>query len=142
MQPTGWLSLSVQRSRKLCLVMSAPRWTLVFPSTRKEQSRKHTKSFHCTNRRLSPSNSDIVHMAYVLLISQVSVAVILNACVLRIGMQGVSKDRILIKIAATWEGIKAAEILETQGIHCNITLLFSFYQVFHPVRTTICSAVQ
>jgi transaldolase len=44
--------------------------------------------------------------------------------------KGVSKDRILIKIAATWEGIKAAEILETQGIRCNITLLFSFYQVF------------
>ena len=40
-----------------------------------------------------------------------------------------SKDRILIKIAATWEGIKAAEVLETQGIRCNITLLFSFYQV-------------
>ncbi|WP_371378148.1 transaldolase [Thalassotalea aquiviva] len=42
--------------------------------------------------------------------------------------QGVSKDRILIKIASTWEGIKAAEVLENQGIHCNLTLLFSFAQ--------------
>jgi len=41
---------------------------------------------------------------------------------------GVSRDRILIKIASTWEGIKAAEILEKEGIHCNLTLLFSFAQ--------------
>lgn len=42
--------------------------------------------------------------------------------------EGVSRDRILIKIASTWEGIKAAEILERQGIRCNLTLLFSFAQ--------------
>ena len=42
--------------------------------------------------------------------------------------EGISKDRILIKIASTWEGIKAAEILEQEGIHCNLTLLFSFVQ--------------
>ena len=42
--------------------------------------------------------------------------------------EGISKDRILIKIASTWEGIKAAEILEREGIHCNLTLLFSFAQ--------------
>lgn len=41
---------------------------------------------------------------------------------------GVSKERILIKIAATWEGIKAAEILEKEGIHCNLTLLFGLHQ--------------
>lgn len=41
---------------------------------------------------------------------------------------GHSRERILIKIAATWEGIKAAEILEKEGIHCNLTLLFSFAQ--------------
>jgi transaldolase len=41
---------------------------------------------------------------------------------------GISKDRVLIKIASTWEGIKAAEILEKDGIHCNLTLLFSFAQ--------------
>ena len=41
---------------------------------------------------------------------------------------GVSKDRILIKIASTWEGIKAAEVLEKEGINCNLTLLFSFAQ--------------
>jgi len=41
---------------------------------------------------------------------------------------GVNKNRILIKIASTWEGIKAAEILEKEGIHCNLTLLFSFAQ--------------
>lgn len=42
--------------------------------------------------------------------------------------EGISKDRILIKIASTWEGIRAAEILEKEGIRCNLTLLFSFAQ--------------
>lgn len=41
---------------------------------------------------------------------------------------GISRDRILIKIASTWEGIKAAEILEKEGIHCNLTLLFGMHQ--------------
>ncbi len=41
---------------------------------------------------------------------------------------GISKDRILIKIASTWEGIKAAEELEKEGIHCNLTLLFGLHQ--------------
>ena len=41
---------------------------------------------------------------------------------------GVDSDRILIKIASTWEGIKAAEQLEKEGIHCNLTLLFGFGQ--------------
>jgi transaldolase len=41
---------------------------------------------------------------------------------------GVSRDRILIKIASTWEGIKAAEVLEKEGIHCNLTLLFGLHQ--------------
>ena len=41
---------------------------------------------------------------------------------------GTPKDRILIKIASTWEGIKAAEVLEKEGIRCNLTLLFSFSQ--------------
>jgi transaldolase len=41
---------------------------------------------------------------------------------------GISRDRVLIKIASTWEGIKAAEVLEKEGIHCNLTLLFSFAQ--------------
>lgn len=42
--------------------------------------------------------------------------------------QGVDRDRILIKTAATWEGIQAARQLEADGIHCNLTLLFSFTQ--------------
>ncbi len=42
--------------------------------------------------------------------------------------KGISKDRILIKIASTWEGIKAAEELEKEGIHCNLTLLFGLHQ--------------
>lgn len=41
---------------------------------------------------------------------------------------GIDKSRILIKIASTWEGIKAAEVLEKEGINCNLTLLFSFAQ--------------
>ncbi|PID51175.1 MAG: transaldolase, partial [Pasteurellales bacterium] len=38
---------------------------------------------------------------------------------------GISNDRILIKVASTWQGIKAAEVLEKEGINCNLTLLFS-----------------
>ena len=41
---------------------------------------------------------------------------------------GISNDRVLIKIASTWEGIRAAQQLEKEGIHCNLTLLFSFAQ--------------
>ncbi len=41
---------------------------------------------------------------------------------------GVDPKRVLIKIAATWEGIRAAEILEKEGIHCNLTLLFGLHQ--------------
>lgn len=41
---------------------------------------------------------------------------------------GVGRDRILIKIASTWEGIRAAETLEKEGIHCNLTLLFGLHQ--------------
>src|ERR671923_1501585 len=41
---------------------------------------------------------------------------------------GVSRERILIKLASTWEGIRAAEQLEREAIHCNMTLLFSFAQ--------------
>ncbi len=41
---------------------------------------------------------------------------------------GVKRDRILIKVATTWEGVRAAEKLEKEGIHCNLTLLFSFAQ--------------
>ncbi|AAP99564.1 MULTISPECIES: transaldolase [Prochlorococcus] len=40
----------------------------------------------------------------------------------------ISKERVLIKVASTWEGIKAAEVLESEGIHCNLTLLFGFSQ--------------
>ena len=41
---------------------------------------------------------------------------------------GISRERVLIKIASTWEGIKAAEQLEKEGIHCNLTLLFGMHQ--------------
>jgi transaldolase len=41
---------------------------------------------------------------------------------------GISRERVLIKLAATWEGIRAAEMLEREGIRCNLTLLFSFAQ--------------
>ncbi|MBC7708972.1 MAG: transaldolase [Rhizobacter sp.] len=46
---------------------------------------------------------------------------------------GVSRDRVLIKIAATWEGIVAATVLEKEGIHCNLTLLFS------PIQAAACA---
>ncbi|HEY4380641.1 MAG TPA: transaldolase [Acidobacteriaceae bacterium] len=41
---------------------------------------------------------------------------------------GISRERVLIKLASTWEGIQAAEILEKEGIHCNMTLLFGLHQ--------------
>jgi transaldolase len=41
---------------------------------------------------------------------------------------GISRERILIKVSTTWEGIRAAAELEKEGIHCNMTLLFSFAQ--------------
>jgi len=41
---------------------------------------------------------------------------------------GIERERVLIKVASTWEGIRAAEELEREGIHCNLTLLFSFAQ--------------
>ncbi len=41
---------------------------------------------------------------------------------------GVGRDHVLIKIASTWEGIRAAEVLEREGIHCNLTLLFGVHQ--------------
>lgn len=44
------------------------------------------------------------------------------------GQAGIGPERVLIKVASTWEGIRAAEKLEREGIHCNLTLLFSFAQ--------------
>jgi transaldolase len=41
---------------------------------------------------------------------------------------GIGRDRILVKIASTWEGIRAAEVLQKEGIHCNLTLLFGLHQ--------------
>lgn len=51
-----------------------------------------------------------------------------NAIVEDYDRRGINKDRILIKLASTWEGIKAAERLERDGINCNLTLLFSLEQ--------------
>lgn len=48
---------------------------------------------------------------------------------------GIDRNRILIKLAATWEGIQAAKVLEAEGIHCNMTLLFSL------VQAAACGAV-
>ncbi len=42
--------------------------------------------------------------------------------------EGISRERVLIKLAATWEGIQAAEVLEQEGIQCNLTLIFNFAQ--------------
>ena len=51
-----------------------------------------------------------------------------GAVVAEIGAAGIPRERILIKIASTWEGIRAAEVLEKEGIHCNLTLLFGLHQ--------------
>jgi len=50
---------------------------------------------------------------------------------------GISRERILIKIASTWEGINAAEVLEKEGIHCNLTLLFSLIQAVRCAEANI-----
>jgi transaldolase len=42
--------------------------------------------------------------------------------------EGIGRNRVLVKIASTWEGIRAAEVLEREGIHCNLTLLFGLHQ--------------
>ncbi|MBA7685278.1 Transaldolase [subsurface metagenome] len=49
----------------------------------------------------------------------------------------IGRSRILIKIASTWEGIKAAELLEKEGIHCNLTLLFSFAQALACAKANV-----
>mmetsp|Transcript_28770 Transcript_28770/g.52581 ORF Transcript_28770/g.52581 Transcript_28770/m.52581 type:complete len:85 (+) Transcript_28770:2-256(+) len=54
---------------------------------------------------------------------------------------GVSKDRILIKLAGTWEGIQAVKILEAEGIQCNITLVFNFLQTIAAAQTGTYSSV-
>lgn len=51
--------------------------------------------------------------------------------------KGISRDRILIKIASTWEGINAAAELEKEGIHCNLTLLFSMAQAIHCAESKV-----
>jgi transaldolase len=42
--------------------------------------------------------------------------------------EGIGRERVLVKLASTWEGIRAAEVLEKEGIHCNMTLLFGLHQ--------------
>ena len=49
--------------------------------------------------------------------------------------RGIGRERILIKLASTWEGIRAAEVLENEGIHCNMTLLFG------PVQAAACAEI-
>ena len=55
--------------------------------------------------------------------------------------EGIERDRVLIKIASTWEGIRAAQILEREGIHCNMTLMFSMAQAIEAAeaRATLIS---
>ena len=52
---------------------------------------------------------------------------------------GIPKERVLIKLSSTWEGIKAAEQLEKEGIHCNLTLLFSMCQAVACAEASILS---
>jgi transaldolase len=51
-----------------------------------------------------------------------------RAIIAQYDREGIGRERILIKIASTWEGIRAAEVLEREGIHCNLTLLFGLHQ--------------
>jgi transaldolase len=51
-----------------------------------------------------------------------------RAIIAQYDVAGIRRERVLIKIASTWEGIRAAEVLEREGIHCNLTLLFGLHQ--------------
>jgi transaldolase len=51
-----------------------------------------------------------------------------RAIIAQYDQAGIGRNRILVKIASTWEGIRAAEVLEREGIHCNLTLLFGLHQ--------------
>ena len=51
-----------------------------------------------------------------------------HAIIAQYDAAGIGRERILVKIASTWEGIRAAEVLEKEGIHCNLTLLFGLHQ--------------
>jgi len=51
-----------------------------------------------------------------------------RAIIAQYDQAGIGRERILIKIASTWQGIRAAEVLEKEGIHCNLTLLFGLHQ--------------
>ncbi len=51
--------------------------------------------------------------------------------------RGIGKERVLIKLASTWEGIKAAEVLTKEGIHCNMTLLFSMCQAIASAEANV-----
>jgi transaldolase len=50
---------------------------------------------------------------------------------------GVKRERILVKIASTWEGIQAAQVLEREGIHCNLTLLFGLHQAIAAAEASV-----
>jgi transaldolase len=51
-----------------------------------------------------------------------------RAIIAQYDAEGIGRERVLVKIASTWEGIRAAEVLERDGIHCNLTLLFGLHQ--------------
>jgi transaldolase len=51
--------------------------------------------------------------------------------------EGIGKDRVLIKLASTWEGMRAAEVLEKEGIHCNMTLLFGQHQAIAAAEASV-----
>ncbi|MGD0939507.1 MAG: transaldolase [Terracidiphilus sp.] len=51
-----------------------------------------------------------------------------RSIIARYDTDGIGRERVLVKIASTWEGIRAAEVLEKEGIHCNLTLLFGLHQ--------------
>jgi len=51
-----------------------------------------------------------------------------RSIIMQYDQAGIGRERVLVKIASTWEGIRAAEVLESEGIHCNLTLLFGLHQ--------------
>ena len=58
-----------------------------------------------------------------------------RAIIAQYDAEGIGRERVLVKIASTWEGIRAAEVLEREGIHCNLTLLFGLHQAIACCRS-------
>ena len=78
-------------------------------------------------------------ISYVSLPLPLSNRTLLFGCFFFYTVTGIDKSRVLVKIASTWEGIRACEILQKEGISCNMTLLFCLAQVRDCFQLPFCA---